>query len=120
MKQYRQHTKEDRIEIYAMKQAGKTQRSIAEHLVVHPSTISRELTRNTGSRGYWPKQAHRWAFERRHHACKAIKMTPKTIAYIERRFCHDHSPEQIAWRMQVDPDYAGPTVSHERIYQHSR
>ena len=58
MRQYRQLAEEDRIEIYAMKQAGKTQRNIARRLGVNPSTISRELTRNPGGRGYRPKQAH--------------------------------------------------------------
>ena len=118
MRQYQQLTEDDRIDIYAMKQAGKTQRDIARHLGVHPSTISRELARNTGQRGYRPRQAHRRAMERRHRAAKAIKMTPETIASIEQRLRREHSPEQIAGRMKVDPNYHGPTVSHERIYQH--
>ena len=52
MREYRQLTEEDRIEIYAMKQAGKEQKKMATELGVHPSTISRELGRNTGLRGY--------------------------------------------------------------------
>jgi len=118
MRQYQQLTEEDRIEIYAMKQAGKTQRTIAQCLGVHPSTISRELARNTGGRGYRPKQAHCRAEQRRQNARKAMKMTPETIAYIESQIRQEHSPEQIAGRMKVDPHYVGPTVSHERIYQH--
>lgn len=118
MRQYRQLTEEDRIEIYAMKQAGNSQRQMAQYLRVHPSTICRELNRNTGGRGYRPKQAHRLASERRQHAQKAVKMTPKTIGYVERQLRQEHSPEQIAGRMKADPNYHGPTVSHERIYQH--
>jgi IS30 family transposase len=118
MRSYRQLTEEDRIDIYAMTQAGKTRRHMAQCLGLHPSTISRELARNTGWRGYRPKQAHHLATERRRHARKAVKMTPQTIAYIERQLRQEHSPEQIAGRMKVDPDYGGPTVSHERIYQH--
>ena len=57
MKHYRQLIEEDRIEIYAMKQAGKKQKQTAARLGVHPSTISRELTRNTGFKGYRPNQA---------------------------------------------------------------
>ena len=57
MREYRQLTEEDHIEIYAIKQAGKEQNSIAVELGVHPNTISRELSRNTGLRGYRPKQA---------------------------------------------------------------
>lgn len=118
MRQYQQLTEEDRIEIYAMKQAGKSQRAISQRLGVHFSTISRELARNTGRRGYRPQQAQQLAVERRRHARKAVKMTPATIAYIEQRIRREHSPEQIAGRMKVDPDYQGPVVSHERIYQH--
>jgi IS30 family transposase len=118
MRQYQQLTEEHRIEIYAMKQAGYNQTQMARRLGVHRSTISRELARNTGGRGYRPKQAHRLATERRVKARKAVKMTRKTIAYIEALIRQEHAPEQITGRMKVDPDYRGPTVSHERIYQH--
>jgi IS30 family transposase len=118
MRQYKQLTENDRIEIYAMKQAGFSQTQIAQRLFVHRSTICRELDRNTGHRGYRPKQAHLLASERRLTARKAIKMTLETIAYIEERLRREHSPEQITGRMKVDPDYLGPLVSHERIYQH--
>jgi len=118
MREYGQLTEEDRIEIYAMKQAGKEQNKIAAELGVHPSTISRELSRNTGLRGYRPKQAQQKTLHRRFTACKAVKMTPETIDYIECKLLQEHSPEQIAERMKLDPGWHGPAVSHERIYQH--
>ena len=118
MREYRQLTEEDRIEIYAMKQAGKQQKVMAIKLKVCPSTISRELARNTGGRGYRPKQAQQKTLERRFNAHKAVKMTPETIGYIEKKLQEDHSPEQIAKRMKLDRQWDGPTVSHERIYQH--
>ena len=118
MIEYRQLTDEDRIEIYAMKQAGKKQNEIAAALGVSPSTISRELTRNAGLRSYRPKQAHQKALHRRFTARKAVKMISETIGYIECKLAKEHSPEQIAERMKIDPDWYGPTVSHERIYQH--
>jgi IS30 family transposase len=65
MRAYKQLTDEDRIEIYAMKQAGKQQNQMAAALGVSPSTISRELARNTGLRGYRPKQAQQKALQRR-------------------------------------------------------
>jgi IS30 family transposase len=52
MREYSQLTDEDCIEIYAMKQAGKEQNIIAKVLGVATSTISRELRRNAGLRGY--------------------------------------------------------------------
>jgi len=118
MREYRQLTEEDRIEIYAMKQAGKEQNKIALKLGVHPSTISRELARNIGLRGYRPKQAQQKTLHRRFTARKALKMKPETIDYIESKLAEQHSPEQIAERMKLDPGWHGPAVSHERIYQH--
>jgi len=118
MRQYAHLTEEDRIEIYAMKQAGKKQCMIAAELGVSPGTISRELSRNTGKRGYRPKQAQQKTLHRRFTSRKAVKMTPETIACIESRLCRQHSPEQISQRMKLDSDWNGPTVSHERIYQH--
>ena len=118
MREYRQLTEEDRIEIYAMKQAGKKQNKIAAVLGVAPSTISREIARNTGLRGYRPKQAQQKALHRRFTARKAVKMTPETIDYIECKLAEQHSPEQVAERMKLDPGWNGPAVSHECIYQH--
>lgn len=118
MRDYRQLTEEDRIEIYAMKQAGKQQKQIAIRLGVNPSTISRELARNTGLRGYRPKQAQQRMMHRRWTARKAVKMTPEVIAYIESKLREQHSPEQITERMKRDRHWQGPVVSHERIYQH--
>ena len=118
MREYRQLTEEDRIEIYAMKQAGKEQNMMAAKLGIHPSTVSRELARNAGLRGYRPKQAQQKALDRRFTARKAVKMMPETIDYIECKLAEDHSPEQIAERMKLDSGWHGPSVSHERIYQH--
>lgn len=118
MREYRQLTEEDRIEIYAMMQAGKKQNEIAFEIGVNPGTISRELSRNTGLRGYRPKQAHQKALSRRTKARKAVKMTSGTINYIESKLFEEHSPEQISQRMRLDPQWSGPVVSHERIYQH--
>jgi len=118
MRKYYQLTEEDRIEIYAMMQAGISQAQIADRLAVHRSTIWRELQRNIGFRGYRPKQAHQKALQRRHDSHKAVKMTDKMIKYLEDKLKQDFSPEQIAERMKLDPDWKGPTVSHERIYRH--
>ncbi len=101
-----------------MTQAGKQHNQIAGKLGVHPSTISRELTRNSGMREYRPNQAQQKTLHRRFTARKAVKMTPETIDYIESKLAEQHSPEQIAERMKLDSQWHGPTVSHERIYQH--
>jgi IS30 family transposase len=60
---------------------------MAARLGVSPSTISRELARNTGLRGYRPSQAQQMAWQRRSTARKAVKMTFETIDYIEGKLC---------------------------------
>ena len=45
-------TCEQRCQIYALLQSGHSQAHIARQIGVDPSTISRELVRNTGARGY--------------------------------------------------------------------
>ncbi len=65
MMRYTQLTREQRYQIQALMKAGKNQTEIAEIVGVHKSTISRELRRNTGLRGYRPEQAHQFCLQRR-------------------------------------------------------
>ena len=67
MPAYNRLTEANRIELYALKKAGLSQGAMAIHIGVSPSTISRELSRNTGLRGYQPKQAHRLENARQAH-----------------------------------------------------
>jgi IS30 family transposase len=72
MRTYRQLTQEQRYQIYVLKKIGHLQEEIAEVIGVHKSTISRELKRNCGRRGYRPQQAHGLAIERRQKAMPRI------------------------------------------------
>lgn len=105
---------EDRCHIKAQREAGKTLAEIAKKLKVDKSTISRELQRNGGRKGYRPKQAHRKADERWQAAPKAVKLTPKLRRHITAKLRADWSPEQITGRLKRE---GSPRVSHERIYQ---
>jgi len=62
---YTQLTQEQRYQIAILRKAGHIQSDIADMIGAHKSTISRELARNTGQRGYRAKQSHRLAMERR-------------------------------------------------------
>ena len=62
---YRQLTREQRYQIYALLKAGHSQTQIAALIVCHKSTISRELRRNRGAKGYRPRQATELALSRR-------------------------------------------------------
>jgi len=55
---YTQLTQEQRYQIYSLLKMEHSQTEIASVLGTHRSTISRELKRNLGKRGYRPNQAH--------------------------------------------------------------
>ena len=65
MGQYTQLTQEQRYQIYAFMKAHFSKTNIASEIGVHTSTVSREMRRNQGKKGYRPKQAHCMAVERR-------------------------------------------------------
>ena len=110
-------TCEQRCQIYALLQSGHSQAHIARQIGVDPSTISRELVRNTGARGYRFKQAHEKASQRREEASdKPRKMTPDLVELIEEKLTQEQwSPDQISGRLAKD---GVALISHERIYQH--
>lgn len=110
---YHQLTQCQRYQIYALLKSEHKQTEIAATLGVHKSTISRELKRNKGQRGYRPKQAHRKAVSRRHRDRQRIQSP--TWAWIEAKIRQDWSPEQITLWMET---YQETRVSHEWIYQY--
>ena len=93
---YKQLTHEERYHIYALRKAGKKLKNIAKEVGTNKSTISRELRRNRGKRGYRPDQAHEKATERRQKASKRIKLDQKLKNMIIEKLELDWSPEQIA------------------------
>jgi transposase, IS30 family len=111
---YTQLTREQRYQIYALKKAGHTQTEMAAILGVHKSSISRELRRNRGRRGYRPARAHELAEARRCSAHRP-RISAQTWARVESLLRRDWSPEQVAGRLRLEGQ---PTVSHERIYRY--
>lgn len=111
---YKQLTREQRYQIYVLKKAGHNQSQIAWHLGCHKSSISRELKRNTGNKGYRPKQASELALSRRKLGHPA-RIKTATWERIELLLQQQWSPEQIHGRLRLEKQ---PTVSPEWIYQH--
>ena len=110
---YKQITEAQRYQIYALKKKKHSQNAIAEVIGVHPSTVSRELKRNRGQRGYRPKQAHQKALARRNKGKKRI--SAETWEVVREKLKIEWSPEQITgWLKRVGVD----GVSHEWIYQY--
>lgn len=115
MKHYKQLTYEQRCQIEAYKKSGFTQAEIATAVGVSQSTISRELARNTGRRGYRHKQAQEFALSRRESTKRATKMVPELIGLVEEKLTEKWSPEQISgWLLNEHLIL----LSHERIYLH--
>ncbi len=113
MRTYTQLTQEQRYQIYALKNMGHNQTEIAICIGVDKSTISRELKRNQGQRGYRPKQAHNLAMSKRKKG--QCRVQSETWSLVEAKIRMDWSPEQISgWLLK----HYNIQVSHEWIYQY--
>ena len=111
---YHQLTQEQRYQIYALLKTEHSQNEIAIFLGVNKSTISREVRRNRGKRGYRPKQAHRYALKRRRNTVRK-RIPAESWVWIEEMLRQDWSPDQISnWLKK----YTDTTISHEWIYQY--
>lgn len=114
MGSYKQLTLEQRYGIYSLLETGHTQNEMARVIGVHRSTISRELKRNKGQRGYRCSQAHRKALARRKGKVP-LRIDKKTWDIVDMHIKEDWSPEQISGRLKRVKNIA---ISHEWIYQH--
>jgi len=94
-------TREERYQIWAMFHTEHSVREIACALDRSPSTISREIRRNSGRRGYRPKQAHDLAAVRAHSSRRRRRITPAQWQNVERLIQLDWSPQQIAERARL-------------------
>jgi IS30 family transposase len=111
---YTQLTREQRYQIYALKKASHNQTQMAAIIGVHKSTISRELARNGGRRGYRPKQADERATWRKLSAHRP-RIQSATWTLVESLLRQQWSPEQISGRLKLEQQ---ESISHECIYQH--
>jgi IS30 family transposase len=115
MRTYKQLTSGQRYQISVLKKIGCNPTEIAKELEVHKSTIIRELTRNTGERGYRPKQAHEKACERRAKVAHKKHILAETWKVVEEKLRQEWSPEQVSGWLKK---YQGIRISHEWIYQY--
>ena len=113
MRTYHQLTQAQRYQIYALRKTKHTLAEIADVLGVHKSSVSRELKRNRGQRGYRPQQAHELATAHRQNVVSRI--TAEDWELVESLLKQEWSPEQISGRLKKEQDLR---ISHEWIYQH--
>ena len=74
-KTYTRLTEEERYQIYEGVTEKQSCRQIAALLNRHHSTISKEINRNVGLRGYRPKQAQEKAQQRHRNKPRPVKLT---------------------------------------------
>lgn len=106
---YHHLSREERYQISALLKEGLSQSDIAINLGRHKTTISREIARNSGLRGYRPKQANFLAQQRSTNSRNARQMDPSDWLLVERYLQSQWSPEQISAKVPI---------SHETIYRH--
>ena len=106
---YHHLSAEERYQISALLKEGLTQSQIALNLGRHKATISREIARNTGLRGYRPRQASLLTEQRAVNSRNARQIEEadwlSAVSYVKRQL----SPEQVA---------ALVPISHETLYRH--
>lgn len=111
---YHQLTREERYQIKVLLKTGQNQSEIAIAIGVNKSTISRELVRNRGQRGYRPEQANDLASARSRKKMKP-QISAETWVMVEAQLRLEWSPEQISgWLVKNNQN----KVSHEHIYQY--
>jgi IS30 family transposase len=106
---YKHLSQIERYQIYSLMKANQTITQIADQLGRHKSTISRELGRNEGCRGYRPKQACELALARSQGSRNAREVEPWVKREADVLLGLQWSPEQIAGKLPV---------SHETLYLH--
>jgi IS30 family transposase len=106
---YKHLIQAERYQIHALMKAGHDQSQIAKLLGRHKSTISRELSCNTGSRGYRPKQACEISADLAQNSRNANTVPAWVNDQAQLLLQLQWSPEQIASKL---------SISHETVYQH--
>ena len=96
---FRHLTQQQRYHIEAYKKAGYSNKEIAKELGVHPSTIGREMKRNSSPirEQYGANSAHEMASLRKSvNSSVPIKLKIDAIALMEKYLQLDWSPEQVS------------------------
>jgi IS30 family transposase len=113
-------SQDERIEIADLRRVGLSIRQIAAKLGRAPSTVSRELRRNSRRDGaYRPFEAHRWAVVRRaRRHRRRIETNPDLCQVIAELLAERWSPPQIARHLRRQfPENRSMWLCHESIYQ---
>lgn len=112
---YKHLSLEERHYIEVERKRGESLNNIARSLGRAQSSISREVNRNRGLRGYRYQQANRISQSRQRYKPKAHKLTDPIQGLIDRYLQEDWSPEQIVGRLNRE---GIASLHHETVYQY--
>jgi transposase, IS30 family len=114
-RRYKQLSLEERCEIARIQTDGRSIRQIATALDRSPSTVAREVKRNSGSYvGYKPTYAQQQAKARRWIGSR-LERKPQLRRAVLDRLARGFSPEQVAGRLAYETGYQ--VISYESIYR---
>jgi len=102
---YTHFSKDERNEISVLLKKGYSERDIAHTLRRDPSSISREINKNSVNGQYDPAKAHHKAYVRRKYSKyqgMAIRENRELEKYIARKIRCYWSPEEIAGRLKLE------------------
>jgi IS30 family transposase len=111
---YKRVTQEERRLIYWWRREGYGVREIARRLRRCAGSISRELARNRGKKGYRPRQAH-WKARQRAKRPGPRRFTEAVRLDAEKRLLEGWTPEIISGRARLE---GRAWVCKETIYKH--
>lgn len=118
---YEHLTRAERGVIDRMWSRGRSRRAIARELGRDPSTVSRELRRNSERRGYNPHWANLQYWRRREQKHLRYKTGDEVLmAHVVDKLKQGWSPEQVGGRFRHH-DYVGEPrmwISHETVYRY--
>lgn len=121
-KKYERLNDFEREEISRGLEAGRTITALAESLGRHPSTISREISRNSGTVGYRAFSAKRRSIvssSGRRKGKSILKKNRKLREYVTEGILKRWSPREIVIRMEKEyPMDMEMRMSHEAIYRY--
>jgi transposase, IS30 family len=113
--EYKQLSLDQRCTIAWHRQGGKTIRQIAAAMDRAPSTIARELKRNSGTQvGYQPAYAEQQAKSRRWRGSRLLRK-PQLQQEVLKALGQGWSPAQVCGRLKKDN--RGQLLSYESIYR---
>jgi IS30 family transposase len=113
---YRQLTSEERYALSALRRQGLSQAAIGRSLGRHPSTIGRELKRNSRKDGgYRPFTAGEMTRGRRSRSRRNLQFTAEQWTIVLECLEELWSPQQICGRLALQGRLS---ISHETIYRY--